>query len=148
MRELNIEFQEQYKRLDKLCKEMYSSHEGVSAYIQDMEQTPYNEQKAVYNWDIVYKQLKHLRWMRNQLAHEIDIDTDFCEQDDIDRIKQFYESIMNGTDPLARAYKAKQQVVQYKTTPIIEPKYDNNDETKQRKSLWNRIASKIKSWFS
>ena len=37
MRELNIEFQEQCKRLNKLCREMYSSKEGVSAYIQDME---------------------------------------------------------------------------------------------------------------
>lgn len=148
MRELNIEFQEQYKRLDKLCKEMYSTGEGVTAYIHDMEQTPYNEQKAVYNWDIVYKQLKHLRWMRNQLAHEIDIDADFCEQNDIDWIKQFYESVMSGTDPLTRAYRSKQQVVQYKTTPIVEPKNDNVVEEKPPKSLWNRIVSKIKSWFS
>lgn len=148
MRELNIEFQEQYKRLDKLCKEMYSSREGVSAYILDMEQTSYNEQKAVYNWDTVYKQLKHLRWMRNQLAHEIDIDTDFCEQNDIDWIKQFYESVMDGTDPLACAYKLKQQVVHYKTIPKVEPKNDNVSEEKQPKSLWNRLVSKIKSWFS
>lgn len=108
MRELNIEFQERYKRLDKLCKEMYSSDEGISSYIQDMDGTPYNEQKAVYNWDIIYKQLKHYRWMRNQLAHDIPIDSDFCEQSDIDWIENFYESIFNGTDPLALANKAKQ----------------------------------------
>lgn len=148
MRELNIEFQEQYKRLDKLCKEMYDSREGVSAYIQDMEQTSYYEQKAVYNWDVVYRQLKHMRWMRNQLAHEIDIDTYFCEQSDIDWIKQFYESIMNGTDPLTCAYKSTHQDVHYQTTPTIEPHNDIVVEEKQPKSLWSRIVSKIKSWFS
>lgn len=73
MLELNIEFQEQYKRLDKLCKDMYSSDEGVSTYIKIMDATPYSEQCTVYNWDTVFKQLKHIRWMRNQLAHEISI---------------------------------------------------------------------------
>ena len=93
MRELNIEFQEQYKRLDKLCRDMYSSSEGVSAYIQDMENTSYKERQAVDNWDAVYKKLKHARWMRNQLAHDISIDTDFCDVSDIEFIKRFYTSI-------------------------------------------------------
>lgn len=142
MRELNIEFQEQYKQLDKLCREMYPSGEGVSAYIQEMECTPCNEQIIVDNWDAVYKQVKHLRWMRNNLAHEISIDTDFCTQSDIDWVKQFYDSILNGTDPLARIQIAKQQTKTKKPTPTIAA------EEKQCKSLWNRIASKIKNWFS
>ena len=124
MRELNIEFQEQYKRLDKLCKEMYSSNEGVSSYLQDMECTPYSEQYVINNWSAVCKQLKHYRWMRNQLAHDISIDSDFCEQYDIDWIKNFYESILNGTDPLTLANKAKQVTAQKRfTTPKITTEY-------------------------
>lgn len=152
MRDLNIEFQEQYKRLDKLCREMYSFGEGVSAYIQDMENTPYTEQCTVYNWESIYKELKHARWMRNQLAHDISIDTDFSEQSDIEFVKRFYESIMNGSDPLACAYKAKQAAMQKRNSPS---KISNENqptitvpEAKPRKSLWNRIISKIKSWFS
>ncbi len=153
MRELNIEFQEQYKQLDRLCREMYSSGEGVSAYIQDMERTPYHERCTVYNWDSIYKELKHIRWMRNQLAHDISIDSDFCKQSDIDWLNNFYESIFVGNDPLTRANKARQIGMQKQTT---SPKEKNENsatqidtvELKQRKSLWNRIVSKIKNWFS
>lgn len=146
MRELNIEFQEQYKRLDKLCKDMYTSGEGVTAYIQDMEQTSYNERKSVYDWDAVYRQLKHYRWMRNQLAHEIDIDTCFCEQHDIEWIKQFYESIVTGNDPLTRTYKSKQQVT---SKTVVNDNSPSNKIVKEqpRKSLWDSVLSKIKSWF-
>ncbi|MDE6441945.1 MAG: hypothetical protein K2L12_04220 [Clostridia bacterium] len=149
MRELNIEFQEQYKHLDKLCKEMYSSNEGVSLYLQDMERTPYSERRAVFDWDIVYKKLKHARWMRNQLAHEIDIDTSFCEQDDIDWVKAFYKKILSGTDPLACAYRARQETTakrnsyKYEVAPTV-----NIIEEKPRKSFWGSLVSKIKSWFS
>lgn len=49
MRDLNIEFQEQYKRLDRLCRDMYSSSDsGVSAYIRDMENTPFDVQRLEY----------------------------------------------------------------------------------------------------
>lgn len=151
MRELNIEFQEQYKRLDKLCKEIYNSGEGVSAYIQDMERTPYDKRRTVHDWDAVYKQLKHYRWMRNQLAHEIDIDTYFCERADIVQIKQFYESILKGIDPLAVAYKARTKTAPDRSSTVAHtdlPTPIYRAEKEPRKSLWRRIASKIKSWFS
>lgn len=141
MRELNIEFQEQYKRFDKLCRDMYSSGEGVSAYIMEMEQAPYNMKNSISDWDITLKQLKHLRWKRNQLAHEIDINTSFCEQDDIDWVMRFCDSILNGTDPLALACK-KQQSVPQKSPQV------HIGEPPKRKSLWERITCKIKSWFS
>ena len=148
MRDLNVEFLEQYKHLDKLCKDMYSSGEGVSSYIKDMESASYNEKQCVYNWDAICKQLKHIKWMRNQLAHEIDIDTDFCNQNDIDWVKQFYESIFNGTDPLTLVHKAKQQVsprtVKLDTTVVKS----NTANERSYKSLWNRFVSKIKNWFS
>lgn len=153
MRELNIEFQEHYKRLDKLCREMYSPDEGVTAYIQDMERTPYNEQIAVYNWENIYRSLKHYRWMRNQLAHDISIDSDFCEKSDIEWIKNFRESILSGNDPLTRAYHARRIVTQKRT---VQAKTANENKIAQteineanpRESLWHRIVSKIKRWFS
>lgn len=152
MRELNIEFQEQYKKLDKLCKDIFSSSEGVSAYIREMEDTPYKLQCAVNNWDTCYKELKHIRWMRNQLAHEISIDTDFCKQSDIIWINGFYNNILNGRDPLTLARKIyqtnmQQRVVSTKVSPQNKTIYTHNNK-KPRAKLWTRIVTKIKSWFS
>ena len=149
MRELNVDFLEQYKQLDKLCKDMYSSGEGVSSYIKDMESASCSEKQCVYNWDAIYKQLKHIRWLRNQLAHEIDINTDFCDQNDIDWVKQFYKSIFNGNDPLAIARQSKQQVGT-RTTKLDSTIVKSNNAVKEkpRKSLWSRFASKIKNLFS
>ena len=33
-----MSFMESYKRLDKICKEMYEVDKGVTAYIDDMEE--------------------------------------------------------------------------------------------------------------
>lgn len=60
MIELNVKFQEQYKKLDVLCKDLFSSKEGVSIYIREMKLTDYQFRKYVYDWETVYKQLKHL----------------------------------------------------------------------------------------
>lgn len=129
MRELNIESQEQYKRIDKLCREMYSSKEGVSTYIQDMENTFYDVRCGVNDWDKVYKELKHVRWMRNQLAHDVSIDTDFCEQSDIEWVKWFYNCIIECNDPLAIVYNNKKQLASKKS--VIDKKniaYNNLQE--------------------
>ncbi|MDE5593349.1 MAG: hypothetical protein K2I75_05385 [Clostridiales bacterium] len=120
---------------------MYSSDEGVSAYIKEMESIPFDEQTVVDNWDNVYRQLKHLRWMRNQLAHELDINTEFCEQDDIDCVVGFYNSILSGVDPLARIQQDRQQAANNPTPKSVA-------EEKSHKSWWCRLTEKIKSWFS
>ena len=132
---------------------MYNSSEGVTAYIKFMELMPYNDRKAVYNWDASYKQLKHMRWMRNQLAHEISIDTDFCKPSDVEWVKQFCDSILSGTDPLARAYRSTRPTAprtaqyNYRPTPSRPTPADKVEE-KPRKSFLNKITSKIKGWFS
>lgn len=37
MTQLNDEFMEAYKQLDKICKEMYENEKGVTTYIDEME---------------------------------------------------------------------------------------------------------------
>lgn len=147
----NIEFQEQYKQLDKLCKDMFSTDEGVSTYINEMEKMPYQWKSAIYDWETVFRQLKHLRWMRNQLAHEISINSEFCSQKDIDWVKQFYKDILNRNDPLALAYKAKQDFIHNRnqsSTKKNNVQQPVQKSTNKQKSLWSKIAIKIKSWFS
>ena len=45
-------------------------------------------------WDADYKQLKHFRWLRNQLAHEVGtLNADFCTEEDLALLKKFYSRI-------------------------------------------------------
>ena len=108
MIELNIEFQERYKQLDALCRDLFSSKDGVTQYIREMENTPYQFRKSIPEWDFIYKQLKHLRHLRNQLAHEVGaLTSELCTESDINRLTDFYNSVLQMTDPLAKVDKAE-----------------------------------------
>lgn len=139
MRELNVEFLEEYKRLDKLCKELLNSSEGVSSYICEMEMTPYEATANIPTWEATYNEIKHYRWMRNQLVHEISLDEDFCKKEDIEGVKNLYELMFKTQDPLSIADRSKQNDYYYSK---------NNTNSKSQDSIWNKIVSKIKSWLS
>ena len=62
-------FFESYKRLDRLCGDILNCKNGISEYIQQMEQTEQSGFK-VANWTEDYKMLKHVRLVRNQIAHD------------------------------------------------------------------------------
>ena len=66
MIELNIEFQEEYKRLDSPCKDIFYSKDGVSEYIRQMESVAFADRRFYADWEKDYKLLKHLSWIRNQ----------------------------------------------------------------------------------
>ena len=66
-----MEFMNAYKRLEKLCSDMYGTVHGISAYIDDMVNCPCGA-RIVPNWAHDLKQLKHYRWVRNQIVHEPD----------------------------------------------------------------------------
>ena len=55
---LEIEFQEAYKKLDKLCRELFSSDTGVSTYIREMENANFRnltmDQEKVNKHDIFF----------------------------------------------------------------------------------------------
>lgn len=56
-----MSFIDSYKRLEKLCDEVYSDNHGLSAYIDEMNNNP-NGAYYVPGWDEDLKQLKHTRW--------------------------------------------------------------------------------------
>lgn len=122
MSKLNDEFLEAFKRLDKVCCEMYMSEKGVTSYINDMVNVSQFEALSIANWDTDLRRLKQLRHLRNQLSHEIGtLNEDMCTQNDIDWLRSFYGRIFNQTDPLAllriKREKNKQQV-----KPASKPK--------------------------
>ncbi len=110
MLEINMRFQEEYLRLDALCREFFDSKRGVSLYIEHMDTTPEKEQKQIEGWDRDYRSLKHMRHIRNKLAHEVDaLDMHLCKEKDIEWIRTFYNRIMDETDPLTRLSDLRSQ---------------------------------------
>lgn len=102
MNNLNYIFFEEFKKLEKLCGEMYGSHNGVTNYIDDMKDVPYSNYRDIPNWEDDLSQLKKMRHIRNNLAHEEGAFTKkVCTKNDIRWIQTFIKRIMNQSDPLA-----------------------------------------------
>ena len=99
------DFFEAYKRLDKLCSEMYSCQNGVSEYIAQMDRLTYKGQYRVFSWNNDYKMLKHVRRVRNQIAHDSG-SFQISEPDDLDFVQEFRSRIFSGNDPLTLLRKA------------------------------------------
>ena len=117
---LEIKFQEAYKRLDKLCKELFASEKGVTEYIKQMESAPVAYQKAVPTWERDYKSLKHIRWVRNKLAHEVGaLEAGICTKEELLCAQEFYKRIMKAEDPFALARKSQEPPKKKKRAPWI-----------------------------
>ena len=115
-------FIESYKRLEKLCGDLLNDNRRISAYIDEMISFPRGSY-LVRGWDDDLKQLKHYRWVRNQIAHEPDCrEENMCEPIDVVWIDDFYSRIMNQTDPLAMYRKAT------KPQPIAKPKQSSQPQ--------------------
>ena len=106
MEPLDNEFFEKYKSLERLCSDMYSCKNGVSLYIEDMESRSPRETSSISSWDTDYKLLKHLRWIRNRIAHDTG-NYQICSISDIQEIQEFYERILSGRDSIALLEKSK-----------------------------------------
>lgn len=146
MLELNIKFQEKYKQLDALCKDIFSSKDGVSMYINAMQLANQQLCRYINEWEYVFKQLKYMRSIRNKLAHEVGaFDLDLCTEYDLRWLDKFYSSILNRTDPLTKIAQMERQR-QSQQNSLSRNKTQNNNKVKT--SVWGRIKAKIKSWFS
>lgn len=96
-----MEFMNAYKRLEKLCSDMYGTAHGISAYIDDMVNCPHGA-RIVPDWAHDLKQLKHYRWIRNQIVHEPDCtEEELCTPADTQWLDAFYDRILRRKDPLA-----------------------------------------------
>ena len=147
---LCLEFQEEYKRLDRLCKECLGTEKGVSDYIEQMELVPWNDRRYVTTWENDYQCLKHIRWVRNQLAHvEGTLTSDICVKEDLLWVKDFYRRIIRQEDPfgLIRKAKATHSTCARKqgapTKTVVPP----TQIKKAKSSLWQRVIARIRKMF-
>ena len=112
-----MSFMNSYKRLENLCRGIYpDAQNGISGYIDDMDNHP-NGSRQVSGWNNDYKLLKHYRWGRNQIAHvEYADEKNMCDPGDAVWLDNFYQRIMNQTDPLARLHQMSNPCV--RKTPV------------------------------
>ena len=136
MQAIDNEFFEAYKRLDRLCSDIYGCRNGVSQYIEDMERVSYQGRLAIPSWEQAYRTLKHLRWVRNQLAHDSG-QLQLCEERDIQDTNSFYDDIVLGCDPLTQLRRYQEDHLAVKKSvqrakPVVMPTVsDHSDAARQ-----------------
>ncbi len=112
MNDLEIEFLEEYKRVESFCRDALSVQNGVSEYIAQMEDESTFGISSVVNWQNSFRTLKRLRWLRNQIAH--DTGASDCTEADLDALLSFHDDLLNQRDPLSQLYQVrKHESMQY-----------------------------------
>ena len=99
MNDIENSFFEKYKKLEKFCNEIFNSKEGVKLYIEYLEENVEAGERIVPSWKDDYYLFKHLRYVRNQIAHFND-DGYVCTSDDIKKVDDFYDRFLNQKDPI------------------------------------------------
>ena len=128
-----MSFIDSYKRLEKLCSEIYGN--GVKSYIEEMDNNPMGS-RYVTGWDADLKRLKYYKWVRNQISHEPDCTEDnMCEHGDAEWLDYFRSRIMSGSDPLtlyrkARYPHATQKSMQTQKVEYTYPRYTQRSAPK------------------
>ena len=131
-----MSFLDSYKRLEKLCGEVLNNDRKISAYIDEMLNTP-NGSSFVTNWNDDLKALKHYRWIRNQIAHDPGCDEkNMCNEADEIWLNTFYTRILTQTDPLAlyrKSFAKKQKIFEQttQTTPSLKSSEHHSNSRKK-----------------
>ncbi|MBR1444158.1 MAG: hypothetical protein IJ583_11590 [Firmicutes bacterium] len=140
MEDVDNRFFEEYKWLNKICSEIFSCNNGVSEYISEMEKENSFFKYKLSTWDIDYKELKHLRRIRNKIAHDV-TGVQFSKEEDIESVKKFYERIINGDDPLTQIRKAEEAA---RKNLSHTKKYDDNEPKNEKITNTNYLDNKVK----
>ena len=98
-----IELLDEYKYVDAICRDMFGTKKGVSAYIEQLDETPMTVRYWITEWNDEYRQLKHIRWLRNQIVHSTGYVE--CTQSDLDWLKGFHNRLLTQQDLLAKAHR-------------------------------------------
>ena len=127
---IQIKLLEEYKYVDAICRDMLGAEKGVTAYIEQLEETPVTVRYWITEWNNEYRQLKHIRWLRNQIAHSTGYVE--CTQSDLEWLKGFHNRLLTQQDILAKAHRVikesqiQNQQQQAKTILVAAPKSGAN----------------------
>ena len=126
MTELENRFFEEYKKLDLLIKKKLGKEDGVSGYIDDIIRR-YGTMPNNSSCRQMLKNLKHIRWVRNNIAHSEE-DSE-CKESDITIANYYYNLICNDEDPLAKVV-VQQPIKQTQATNTVN-KNVSSSKTKE-----------------
>ena len=82
---------------------MLGAEKGVTVYIEQLDETPMTVRYWITEWNDEYRQLKHIRWLRNQIAHSTEYVE--CTRSDLDWLKGFHNRLLTQQDLLAKAHR-------------------------------------------
>lgn len=131
MQSIDMEYFSEYKTVERICRDMYGK-DGVKAYIEEMETNNSREKMFISNWENKLRTLKHLKWLRNQIAHDNEVYE--VTKQDLSDIKLFHDELLAQQDPLALLYKEiektkkKQQEYRLQQENLQEKHNQNNNE--------------------
>lgn len=110
MSQVNHDIFDEYKSVDRICKDIYNSDKGVTTYIDNMSEVSQWESMIIPQWEETLFALKRIRKLRNEMAHEEGA-FEYADgtQGDLDWLKQFHNSLLNQTDPLCMFYQKNKE---------------------------------------
>ena len=118
-------FFDEYKSLDRLCKDILESENGVTEYIERMEREERGKM-IVADWERDYKKLKSMRYLRNKIAHEDGVtESDVCSPSDTSWVMEFQDRIMAEEDPLTVLYNYDASLKKEEQKPKKKNERDN-----------------------
>lgn len=146
MLELDRELFDEFKRVDAICRDMFSCQHGVSEYINQMERVSVDKRYRIPSWEQDYRALKRTRWLRNQIAHEMTVAD--CTPSDVEYLREFHDRLLRQQDPLAVLRKAEQekrrplhqQTVPQKVASYRDDHYGQRPSSRGRGFLWGVAA--------
>ncbi|MDE6746703.1 MAG: hypothetical protein K2J72_08710, partial [Oscillospiraceae bacterium] len=128
---------DEYKHVDKLCREIFSSQSGVTQYITEMERIASYGRSVIPSWNDDYYTLKRVRWLRNKIAHESGATE--CNWNDAAWLENFHRRLLARQDPLALLsqfnYERSNYPPRQESMPIYsEQMADRNARLRKKKS--------------
>ncbi|MCQ2553605.1 MAG: hypothetical protein MJ150_04805 [Clostridia bacterium] len=117
MKKLEIEFFDEFRKVESVLNDRFDCKNGVSEYINRMSENQSTGEKKVPTWKDDFKTLKHLRWVRNQIAHNSEAE-DICKKEDLKDIKEFRKSIETEKDPLSQIARKKKKKIEQNKKPL------------------------------
>lgn len=148
-RENNIAFLELYKSVDRFIRDAYASDEGVSEYIRMMETKDSLGRRYAAGWADDYRMLKHARWVRNRLTHDLGYDSEILEENDYGWLVSFRNRLCSSYDPIAILSREERLAAQRRAEEWRRRQAQIRDQAAEsskpaaqpRRTLWQRIKA-------
>ena len=147
MKELNVALVDLYKEVDGFIRDAYSSEEGVREYLRLMKASEAEGRRLVNGWEPDYKELDHIRWIRNRLSHDVPYDSDITEGSDYDWLEAFRDRLYSSNDPLATLKRAEDKENQRRRSTgqnnarktVYYPYVPVRIEVPEQKTFWQKV---------